>query len=267
MPVTLMQNNKNEIIRLKSNNPPLCKWSDTFNISSHDISDISKFLIYSDGIVENETIYENKPYSDFIEKDFLNSFTREDLKASFFEKASIQEDDLTLVYIHKLDLLSSVLSTKTFSSTLADVDEASEWYDEVWADITDDIKLTYGASVVFTELYMNAFEHGNLGINAAQKHKLLDDDIYFETLSKVEKTCTKKIRVRVNKIEHYDSDYIITQITDEGEGFDTQILSEIFRNSATFNGRGVFVSRKNSLGIYYNAQGNSVLYLNKVEKV
>ena len=34
MPVTLMQNKKNEIIRLKSNNPPLCKWSDTFNISS-----------------------------------------------------------------------------------------------------------------------------------------------------------------------------------------------------------------------------------------
>ncbi len=267
MPVTLMQNNQNEIIRLKSNNPPLCKWSDTFNTSAHDISDITKLLIYSDGIVENETIYDNQPYSEFIEKDFLNSFTREDLKHSFFEKAKEQEDDLTLIYIHKLDLITSQLSTQSFNSSLADIDKASEWYDEIWATLTDDIKISYGASVVFTELYMNALEHGNLGINSATKHKLLDEDTYFETIAEMEKSCTKKIKVRVNKIEHIDTDYIITQITDEGEGFDTQILSEIFRNSVTFNGRGVFVSRKNSLGIYYNAKGNSVLYLNKIEKV
>jgi two-component system, HptB-dependent secretion and biofilm response regulator len=57
---------------------------------------------------------------------------------------------------------------------------------------------------------------------------------------------------------------MVTQITDEGDGFDTQILSKIFRNSTKFNARGVFVSRKNSLGIYYNSKGNSVLYLNKI---
>ena len=68
----------------------------------------------------------------------------------------------------------------------------------------------------------------------------------------------------MNTIEHNSYTYIVTQISDEGDGFDTQMLSEIFRNSAAFNGRGVFVSRKNSLGIYYNAKGNSVLFLNKV---
>jgi hypothetical protein len=68
----------------------------------------------------------------------------------------------------------------------------------------------------------------------------------------------------MRKIQHCDSSYIITKIVDEGNGFDTQVLSEIFRNSDTFNGRGVFVSRKNSLGIYYNAKGNSVLFLHKV---
>ena len=51
---------------------------------------------------------------------------------------------------------------------------------------------------------------------------------------------------------------------DEGEGFDTQILSQIFRNSKKFNGRGVLVSRKNSMGIYYNSKGNCVLFLNKI---
>jgi hypothetical protein len=111
---------------------------------------------------------------------------------------------------------------------------------------------------------MNAHEHGNLGINSKTKHFLINQDTYFDTLLEKESTCTKKITVKISKIKHRSAHYIITQITDEGEGFDTQILSEIFRNSATFNGRGVFISRKNSLGIYYNNKGTSVLYLNKV---
>ena len=267
MPVMLLQNSSNEIIRLKSNNPPLCKWSDTFNIDSQDISDVMKILIYSDGIVENETIYDEKPYSDFIEEDFLNSFTREDLKQSFYEKATAQEDDLTMIYIHKLDFISSQTSSNSFDATLADMDKAAEWYEGIYSTLTDDVKLIYQAGVVFTELYMNAYEHGSLGIDSETKHTLLDDDIYFETLAEKEKLCSKQIHVKVNKINHLDTEYIITHIIDEGEGFDTQILSDIFRNSATFNGRGVFVSRKNSLGIYYNSKGNSVLYLNKVEKV
>jgi transcriptional antiterminator len=93
---------------------------------------------------------------------------------------------------------------------------------------------------------------------------LIEEDKYFDTLLEMEKLSTKKIFVKIDKIEDNASTYIITQITDEGSGFDTQILSEIFRNSRKFNGRGVFVSRKNSLGIYYNSCGNSVLYLNKI---
>lgn len=111
---------------------------------------------------------------------------------------------------------------------------------------------------------MNAYEHGNLGIDSQAKHQLLEDDIYFETLKEKEVNCQKKIDVKISELKYGPTSYIITQITDEGEGFDTQILSEIFRNSKTFNGRGVFVSRTNSLGIYYNSQGTSVLYLHQI---
>ena len=124
--------------------------------------------------------------------------------------------------------------------------------------------ISYHAGVSFTELYMNAYEHGNLGIDSYSKNILMDNDTYFDTLLEKEKDCKKSIYVKIDKIEHGSVNYIVTHITDEGDGFDTQILSEIFRNSQTFNGRGVFVSRKNSLGIYYNNKGNSVLYLNKV---
>jgi serine/threonine protein phosphatase PrpC len=265
MPPILMQNKNNEIIRLKSNNPPMSKYSETFNIDSYDIGEITKFLIYSDGIVENDTIYD-KPYSEYIEEDFKNAFTREDLNNSFEEKVTAQDDDITLIFVNQITQYSNTIAHKKFKSLLASLDVAGEWYEGIWASITQNTKTAYQANLVFTELFMNAHEHGNLNIPSKTKHSLMKDDLYFETLAEKEKGCDKYIEVKVDKVKHGQSEYIITKITDEGNGFDTQILSEIFRNSQKFHGRGVFVSRKNSFGIYYNSKGNSVLFINKVEK-
>ena len=264
MPVTLMLDKNSNIIRLKSNNPPLSKWQTNFDIQEHNISNIDKFLFYSDGIVENTTKDKTEVYADYIEEDFKQSFTREEFKQKFFEKIDEAEDDITLIFINRLPLKDNLIEEKKFNSSLKDIDKASEWYGKIWNNITKDTELSYEASIVFTELYMNAYEHGNLGIDTLTKHQLLDEDIYFETLKEKESECEKQIKVQVHKIVYESLTYIVTQISDEGEGFDTQILSEIFRNSIKFNGRGVFVSRKNSLGIYYNSKGNSVLYLNKV---
>jgi len=266
MPVLLMENKDGDIIKIKSNNPPLSKWQPTFNVGSHDIRDIRKFLIYTDGIPENDTIYKDKPYADFIENDFKNSFTKSDFRNHFFEKVNGQEDDLTLIFIHTPNYEHTKSVTETFVSTLDDVDRANEWYNTIWNEFTEEDEPINSSSVVFTELFMNAYEHGNLGIDTETKHLLLENDTYFETLLEREAECSKKIVVKIDRIEHSSGCYVITQITDEGAGFDTNILNETFKNLQTFNGRGVFVSRKNSLGIYYNAKGNVVLYLNKMSE-
>ena len=263
MPASLLQDREQNIIKLKSNNPPLSKYQTIYTISEQDISKIDKFLFFSDGIIENSTLSKGV-YSDFIEEDFRDSFTREDLKKKFFAKIDEPEDDLTLIFINRLPLKESNSYQRDFKSSFNTIEAASIWYDDILSELCSNQKAIYNAGVVFTELYMNAYEHGNLNIDSTTKHKLLENDIYFETLRSKGAVCTKKITVKVSKIKYNASAYIITQITDEGNGFDTQILSEIFRNSALFNGRGVFVSRKNSLGIYYNSKGNSVLYLNKV---
>ena len=265
MPVLLMVDINDEVIRLKSNNPPLSKYQPNFRISSVDINRITKFLIYTDGIVENETICEGRPYSEFIEDDFKGSLTRQELKDKFLTKIVEQEDDITLIFINKIEETKIDIAKKKFATKLNVIEEeAGIWYENIWKEITSDVKKAYQAGLVFTELSMNAYEHGNLGIDKQYKHALLDEDIYFETLLEKEQNCDKFIEVTVSKIVYKNTTYIITLVEDEGDGFDTHTLSEIFRNSHTFNGRGVFVSRKNSLGIYYNEHGNSVLYLNKL---
>lgn len=265
MPAFLLQNRDGSIIKIKSNNPPLSKWQSHFTIDKYDIKKIDKFLFYTDGVVENGVNTGKETYSQHIEEDFHNSFTREELKLKIFEKLTAQEDDLTLVFINKLSLSNILVEQKSFETSLSAIDEANEWYSQLWSTFSDNIKDSYSANVVFTELYMNAYEHGNLAINTLQKHKMIEEDIYYDSLLEEEKSCDKKIHVSVYKMQTPTSSYIITYIRDEGKGFDTQILSQIFRNSQTFNGRGVFVSRKNSMGIYYNTSGNSVLYLSKVQ--
>jgi len=263
MPASLLQNS-NEIIKLRSNNPPLSKWQENFKVDEYDISNIDKFLFFSDGIVENSMKDSDKPYSSQIESDFKNSFSKEEFKSKLLNSIEHQEDDLTLLFINKLKLDDTLVSKSTFNSDLESLDVADEWYTGVIETLSDDTKLAYSINLTFTELFMNAFEHGNLGLTAQQKHKLLEEDEYFETLNTLSEKCTKTTTVSVYRVNNLSSSYIITKIHDEGEGFDTQMLSEIFRNSRKFNGRGVFVSRKNSMGIYYNTQGNCVLYLNKI---
>ena len=265
MPPFLLHTKDDKIVKLKSNNTPLSKWQPSYKIDQFDIKNIDKFLFYSDGIIENKTIHNDEPYAAFIEEDFRNSFTREEFKEKFFASISEQEDDLSLIFINSLDIgEKTLLKKKSFKTTLDDVDSAGLWYEEIWNEYSDDIKSIYKASVVFTELFMNAYEHGNLGITPAQKHQYLEDDIYFDKLKELQKDCSKEITVAVYKVNKLDNEYIVTKICDQGKGFDTQLLSQIFRNSKKYNGRGVFVSRKNSMGIYYNSTGNCVLFLNKI---
>jgi len=265
MPPFLLQDKQDNIIKIKSNNTPLSKWQSNYKIDRYNIQNIEKFLFYSDGIVENATIEQGIPYANFVEEDFKNSFTREEFKEKFFAKIEDQEDDLTLIFINSLDMREErLIGAKVFETTFEALERASEWYEKLWESIEVDTKEAYKAEVVFTELYMNAFEHGNLGVDSKTKHRYLEEDVYFEKLSELQQECTKKIHVSVYRLKELSSEYIITKIFDEGAGFDTHILSQIFRNSRKFNGRGVFVSRKNSMGIYYNSTGNCVLFLNKI---
>lgn len=257
MPPFLLEDKDHNIIKIKSNNPPLSKWSLQYKTDSYAVKDINKFLFYSDGIVENSTFCEGVPYSQYIEKDFLHAFTREEMRKNFCNKIVQQEDDVTFIFINRLPLDSkTLLSEKVFETSLDAVEEANVWYETLCQEQCN--------SFSFNELFMNAYEHGNLALDSETKHQLLEDDIYFETLTSLEKECEKKITVKIYKIKNLSTDYFVTEISDEGDGFDTNILSTIFRNAEKFNGRGVFVSRKNSMGIYFNSKGNSVLFLNKV---
>ncbi len=264
MPPSLAQSSDNEIVKIKANNPPMSKFTDDFEVSEIDISNLKKFLFYSDGLVENSVREKGKLYANFIENDFLRSFTKDELKEKLLYKIDAQEDDMTFIFINQLPLIPKEKRiTKSFESTLNAVEEANDWYTDIWNGFTTNYKLAYNAGIVFSELFMNAYEHGNLGLDAKTKHRLLNEDIYFTTLEDLQKKCNKKITVTVEIVESNSNRYVITFIKDEGQGFNTNILREIFKDRDSFNGRGIYISRQSSLGLYYCSGGTCVLFLQK----
>jgi len=266
MPPFLLQSYDQEVTKVRSNNLPLSKWTDDYTVDNINVQNIEKFLFYSDGIVENQ-IAENaqETYAKYIVEDFKSSFTKEEFRERFSAKIGKQEDDLSLIFINALDLgEKNLVAKKDFPTAMDSLEEANLWYEELLLSLGMQMKAVVKTGLVFTELFMNAYEHGNLGIDSKQKHRYMEEDKYFDVLKELEAQTDKNIEVEVYKIIEPDSEYIVTKICDEGEGFDTQILAHIFRNSKKFNGRGVFVSRKNSMGIYYNTKGNCVLFLTKL---
>ncbi len=256
MPPILMEDKNANISRLKSNNPPITPYTKAFKTDVIAYKDISKILVYSDGLTDNTLKDENETYSKYINEDFLSSSTREDFRKKFISRIDEQEDDVTFVLIHFIPLKKSIGSL-TIHTTLSQIQEANEWFEKIISKQSSNETVQSNANLAFMELLMNAYEHGNLGLRAKQKHKLMADDKYFDFLAKEELTCKKKIYIEVYKYK----DSLIVQIRDEGDGFDTKILSKIFGFKKSFNSRGILMSRNATAGIYYNETANMISFI------
>ena len=117
----------------------------------------------------------------------------------------------------------------------------------------------------FTEMIMNAYEHGNLGINFEKKQQLLENEKYHDFINQEE----KKHKDKNIMIQYYNvNGMLVLNIQDEGKGFDTNILKDLFvkDNETMFHGRGIKISSSDFDFVIYNDVGNSVLFGKKLTK-
>lgn len=110
------------------------------------------------------------------------------------------------------------------------------------------------------ELFINAVEHGNLGISYADKSRLLNDNTW-------EKEILRRLALpefsqrRVSIWFERARDKLHWTITDEGEGFDWSKYLEFDPERAfDAHGRGIAMARRLSLdGVEYMGNGNIVV--------
>ena len=111
-----------------------------------------------------------------------------------------------------------------------------------------------------SELLVNGVEHGNLGIDFAEKSRLREEDRWEEEIARrlaLPENTDKRVRLRVRR----DDGRWVFEIRDDGPGFDWRRFLD-FEPERAFapNGRGIALSRQLSFAsLTYLPPGNQVV--------
>jgi len=111
----------------------------------------------------------------------------------------------------------------------------------------------------YSELLINAVEHGNLNITYAEKSQLLRDDRWEEEIEARLKNplfAGRQVQVLIQKT----ADEMIVTISDQGEGFDWHRYMEFSPDRAfDLHGRGIAMAKATNFDqVEYLGKGNSV---------
>ncbi|MBF0274295.1 MAG: response regulator [Nitrospinae bacterium] len=110
-----------------------------------------------------------------------------------------------------------------------------------------------------SELFINAVEHGNLGITYEEKSILSKDGEWLKEVEKrlnLPENCSKKVEVTVKNL----SEHMVVTIKDEGKGFDWKKYMKIDTDRIYHqHGRGIAIARMVSFErMHYNEKGNEI---------
>lgn len=261
MPPIMMLKDDGDIGMLKSNNLPLMKVDIPYRIDEVDISDITKIVMYSDGLNE---CYSQKGelYNDYISSDFKNSCSARDMFAKFRDVMSNQNDDITIIYLKKLGKSPIFSESITIPSKIKEITILAEHIKKITLPYMNEADNVMFMSA-FSEIILNSYEHGNIELPKAKKGKLIEDDKYDEYLRNSEETCSSCITVKVEIFEEEMNYLICVFIYDRGKGFDIISLQYAEKDDKKFSGRGIKIAESILDGIYYNQKGNEVILIKK----
>jgi len=127
--------------------------------------------------------------------------------------------------------------------------------------------------LAISEILINAIEHGNLDITYEDKLLKMQNDEYFDYMTrKINEKDNKDKKIKVEFM--VNSERIVIKISDHGKGFDhkkylSKSTEQTTEESLLQHGRGILLAQQIFDEIKYNDKGNQVLcikYFNPVEK-
>lgn len=263
MPAMLVHNDQGDIDKIKSNNPPISKYTKEFELDNIHMTGFEKILIYSDGLIESET-NEGQMYFDKIEEDFRDSsFSRVFIKKV---KESIKDfdDDVTIIGIKKIKYKPDLEFSFEIDTRRDIVEQNIENFSNELKSKISDEHIVARASTVYHEMLMNAYEHGNLNLSYESKNILIEMDEYDNHLIEAEKNCTKKIKINYGLYTQSGAKFLAVKVEDEGTGFNMNITDRALSNLSYYNGRGILMSKTFADEMYYNENGNIVTFFMQV---
>ncbi len=257
MPSFLIHTQDDAILSIKSNNPPLGSYTDSVDIKSLISTPIKKMLCYTDGLSESFTA-ENVPYGFSMADDFRRAISVAHFRNSVKNILGKGDDDLTYVYIEEVPK-NRAFKTLFIPSTYEAVDEALLSLSNYFKENALSAKCSSELVLTFSELLLNALEHGSFGVDKLRKNYLIENDLFDEEMLRLEGMHQDKmICIEYGILADEGTPLFEAVIRDEGEGFDTKVLKNLVINPKSVNGRGFMIIKKLLDHFYFNEKGNSI---------
>ena len=257
MPAFFIISEKDEVQSIRSNNPPLSIFTESVHVHTLPSIPIAKMLCYSDGLSES-TLNDGKLYASCLKEDFIDSTCVKDFRDQVRTRIGKGDDDLTYIYIQKLEI------SKSFK--VIRIPSTYEAIDNALLEVTHFLKAQYVDSktasqimLTLSELLLNALEHGSFGVDKARKNYLMEHNLFDEEMLRLEAVNQhKKIKITYGILPNGKRKLFEATISDQGEGFDTMVLKNIVINAEKFSGRGFVIIRKLLDHFYFNKKGNAI---------
>ncbi|WP_040335826.1 response regulator [Candidatus Magnetobacterium casense] len=273
MPPILVLRRDGQLIQIKSNNIPIMKHRIPGTIDTYDMTGFTRILIGSDGLSESWCDNGQTLYQEFLARDFMDSNFKDDLYKRFSEHVSTPGDDVTFILLNKFDYKDCKSKTMVINSTLDDVQTVTTEVESYLQQLHVNDRCSALFINSFSEIIMNAYEHGSLELDFELKHELTSKGTYESYLTDKQKDTDRKIIVELNIIHtpgfsgsSGGGDFLLATITDEGKGFDVSKLSTLNVDNHLLCGRGIKVAKNTSDVLLYNRAGNQALLMKTLIK-
>ncbi len=255
MPPLLVETDSGEVIKISSEGLPITRTFKECQIKTYPLARINRMLIMTDGGYEPDR--EEMLIDDFRSSYFIGAFYKRLAKREY----SI-EDDRTFIFIRRLNRISSQKETFAINSNR---DKINGFLDEIEAMLLNrgiPEQRVAEAITALSEMLLNAYEHGILGMGRVLKNNLLKRDTYDDFI-KSKEDADRKISVTMEEFIENDMTYLAFSIGDQGDGFDTSIYRDSASESDMLNYRGIKITTHMVDEIFYNEKGNEVFLIKK----
>ncbi len=101
MPPILYTCGTEDVYKIKSNNTPLCSYTQEFAIDTINTKEITKIITYSDGLNENSVKDSQGDYGIYLKQDFKDADNMDEFELLRKKKTDIQDDDITYILMVK----------------------------------------------------------------------------------------------------------------------------------------------------------------------
>ena len=259
MPPVLLCFKSGEVAKIRSNHTPITKESRLVSIERNSIEDIVKILCYTDGLNETK-VSDTQIYHQYLSEDFKNAPNYKHFLKKVFSRIDQFDDDMTFIFLEKELCNKCSVAHYTIESRQhaidAIIDKAEAFLEKNGMDAKN-IAYTLQA---FSEIVINAYEHGNLAIDNQTKQRLMERGALDAFLKEREAQYgERKIDIMMHLKEEADLKTFKIDVRDEGKGFDTSLMRNRIIKKTHFNGRGLLMVSRSVDAYYYNDRANRVI--------